>query len=130
MAESKLVSKKIEWNDNLLAVVQIRGTTRTDIRIKDTLRFLGLNKKFSCVLVPNDPSYVGMIQKVKDFVTWGKIDKETFDLLMDKRFDGKKTLHLAPPRGGFERGGIKKPYSLGGVLGHRDDISPLIKKMI
>lgn len=38
---------------------------------------------------------------------------------------------LKPPQGGFERKGIKKPFSLGGVLGYRKDkINDLIKKMI
>lgn len=38
---------------------------------------------------------------------------------------------LHPPRGGFERGGIKKQFAQGGVLGYRKEkINDLIKKMV
>ena len=43
----------------------------------------------------------------------------------------KRFFRLKPPLHGFERGGIKKPFSLGGVLGYRKDkINDLIKRMI
>ena len=43
----------------------------------------------------------------------------------------KPFFRLHPPRGGFEKGGIKRPFSLGGVLGYRKDrINSLIQKMI
>ncbi len=56
-------------------------------------------------------------------------------------FSGKKKMkdvpglkgyfRLHPPRKGFERGGIKKPFSLGGVLGYRKEhINDLIRRMI
>lgn len=56
-------------------------------------------------------------------------------------FDGKKKLkdipgfkpyfRLHPPKSGFERAGIKKPFSLGGALGYRKEyINDLIKRMI
>lgn len=38
---------------------------------------------------------------------------------------------LSPPRGGFEREGIKQQFALGGALGYRKDkINDLIKRMI
>jgi large subunit ribosomal protein L30 len=43
----------------------------------------------------------------------------------------KPFFRLKPPTGGFERKGIKQPYSLGGALGYRGkEISTLIKKML
>lgn len=43
----------------------------------------------------------------------------------------KKLFRLRPPSGGFERGGIKKPFSLGGTLGYRGKfINELIRRMI
>jgi len=43
----------------------------------------------------------------------------------------KPVFGLNPPRKGFERKGIKKPYSSGGVLGYRGDkINDLIMRMI
>ena len=43
----------------------------------------------------------------------------------------KNFFKLCPPKGGFEREGTKKPYSLGGSLGYRKEkINELIQKMI
>lgn len=43
----------------------------------------------------------------------------------------KKVFRLNPPKKGYERKGIKAPYSLHGVLGYRGDkISDLIERMI
>lgn len=43
----------------------------------------------------------------------------------------KPFFRLTPPRGGFERNGIKKQFSLGGALGYRkNDINNLLKKMM
>ena len=43
----------------------------------------------------------------------------------------KLFFRLSPPRKGFERGGIKKPFSLGGALGYRKEkINELIIRMI
>ena len=43
----------------------------------------------------------------------------------------KPYFRLTPPKKGFERGGIKAPYSMGGALGYRKDhINELIRRMI
>ena len=43
----------------------------------------------------------------------------------------KPVLRLNPPSKGFEKGGIKKGYSVGGALGYRaHDINALIKRMM
>jgi large subunit ribosomal protein L30 len=36
-------------------------------------------------VVKEDPHYRGMIQMVKDYVAWGKIDDDTLALLLEKR---------------------------------------------
>jgi large subunit ribosomal protein L30 len=49
----------------------------------------------------------------------------------ETKFTIKPFFRLHPPIGGFERGGIKKPFSMKGVLGDREDkISALITKML
>jgi large subunit ribosomal protein L30 len=49
----------------------------------------------------------------------------------ETKFTIKPFFRLHPPIGGFERGGIKKPFSMKGVLGDREDkISTLITKML
>ncbi len=67
--------------------------------------------------------------------------KLTADEFVKQFFDFKKELKdipglkpyfkLNPPKRGFERKGIKKPFSIGGALGYRKEkINDLIKRMI
>ena len=68
-----------------LAVVRLRGTINVKNDIRDTLSMLGLGRVNHCVLVEETPQYMGMLQKVKDYVTWGPIDTETATLLVKER---------------------------------------------
>jgi len=153
-----------------IAVVRIRGKIGLRKGIKDTLNMLRLFNKNYCIVLNNKPQNIGMIKKVKDYVTWGEIEEETLKSLLKKRgklpgkkqltneymkeklkididsftkevLEGKKSLkdlpglklffRLKPPIGGFERKGIKVPFSLGGTLGYRKEkINILIKKML
>lgn len=68
-----------------IAIIRIKGKACLKKTVKDTFLLLKLYKKNSCVVVPNTPSYVGMLTKVKDCATWGEIDESTFKLLLEKR---------------------------------------------
>lgn len=153
-----------------IAVVRIRGECKLKKGIEDTLKMLRLYKKNSCIVLPNSPVYTGMLNKVKDFITWGEINETTFKELIKKRgkLPGKTSLteqylkdktklgfedftkeffifkkelkdvpglkpffKLNPPRQGFERKGIKSPFSMGGALGYRKEkINDLIMRML
>ena len=68
------------------AIIRLRG--RVDVRpeVERTLRLLRLHKKFHAVLYPADtPGLKGMLQVVKDWVTWGEIDRETLVELLRRR---------------------------------------------
>ena len=153
-----------------IAIIRIKGEIKLKRDIKQTLLLLRLYKKHTCVIVSSNPNYIGLIKKVKDYITWGELEPDTFKLHLEKKgklagkkplaeeylkekiklsleefskqfFEFKKELkdipglkpffRLNPPIKGFERGGIKKPYSLGGVLGYRKEkINDLIKRML
>ncbi|MBC7109770.1 MAG: 50S ribosomal protein L30 [Archaeoglobi archaeon] len=68
-----------------LAVVRLKGTVNVPREVEDTLRMLRLNRVNHCVIVDDNPHYLGMIQKVKDYVAWGEIDSETMELLLRRR---------------------------------------------
>ncbi len=130
-------SGKPPAKDGKMAVIRIRNTTRAGGAVRDTLKMLRLYKKFTCAVVDNTPAMRGMLDKAKDFTTYGEIDEDTIKLLQQKRGtkdkEGKmKTyFHLHPPIGGFERKGIKHSFRQGGALGYRGArINDLIKKMI
>ncbi len=153
-----------------LAIIRIRGSIGVRKDIKDTLNMLRLYRKNSCVIIENNPHYVGMIKKAKDYITWGEISEEAFKQLLETRaklprnknltsdylkektnltfeqftkefFSFKKELkdipglklffRLKPPTKGFERKGIKRPFSLGGALGYRKEkINDIISRML
>lgn len=119
------------------AVILIRGTVRASGAVEDTLKMLNLSKKNTCVVLDVTDSILGMINRVKDYVTYGPVDDATIKLLQDKRGqkdkDGKikNHYHLNPPKGGFERKGIKRTYDQGGAIGPRgENMKKLIEKMV
>ena len=137
MAEEKQSTKK-EGN---IAVILIRGLVNVPHPIKDALFLLRLRRKFTCIVIQNNPVNRGSLNKCKDYITWGEIDADTEKLLQEKR--GRKTkdkegkekdvpfYRLHPPRKGFERKGIKTTYKSGGVLGNRGEkINELLQRMI
>jgi large subunit ribosomal protein L30 len=77
-----------------IAIIQVRGAIGMKKKVKDTLKFLRLFKKNCCSVVSNTYNIIGMLRVVKDYVTWGEIDKETFKLLLEKRgrLPGNKAL--------------------------------------
>lgn len=122
-----------------IAVIRVRGTSRAKNAIDDTLHMLRLYRKHYLVIVPQNDSMMGMIKKVKDYVTWGEITPETEKTVQEKRGEKdpenpkalKPFFRLQPPRKGWERGGIKTPYGLGGALGYRGEkINELLSRMI
>ena len=120
-----------------LALILVRGLVRIRTEIVATLFTLRLRQSHACVVIDDTPSNRAAAVKCKDYITYGEINDETYELLVEKRGkkDGegklKKYFLLHPPRGGFERKGIKTPFTTGGALGYRGaKINDLIKKML
>ncbi|MFA4646106.1 50S ribosomal protein L30 [Pyrococcus kukulkanii] len=68
-----------------LAVIRIRGRVNVKRPVRDTLAMLRLHRVNHCVIVDDTPSYLGMLQKAKDYITWGEINAETLAKLIKKR---------------------------------------------
>lgn len=143
-------------NTSRLAAVRVRGLTGVRTTVSDTLNMMRLYKKNYCCVLPNIPAYVGMLKKAKDYITWGEIDEDTFNMIIDKRgeeFKGRETdskekidyndifvinnkkikkyFRLNAPRKGFGRKGVKYSFKEGGALGYRGSaINELIKRMV
>ena len=81
----KEIKKQDTINNGKFAVIRIRGLIGVERSIDDTLIKLRLYKKNCCVVVPKNAGYLGMIKKVKDYVTWGDIDENTYKSLIEKR---------------------------------------------
>jgi len=134
-SEEKQNKRETKSSSDKLAIIRIRGEVGVKKKIKDTLNTLRLYKKNWCVLVNKDPSFVGMTKIIKDYAAYGEVTDEVVELLMKKAKKDKKgklkPFRLSPPRGGFERKGIKVSFKSGGALGYRGEkINDLIKRML
>ena len=91
----------------------------------DTLRALdalGLKKRHACAIVEDNPVNRGQMVKAKDFIMYGPVsDAMAAKLLAKKNTSSETVVRLAPPKGGYPRGGIKTSYQSGGALGLRTE---------
>ena len=76
----------------MFIALRVRGRTGIKGEIADTLDMLRLTRINHAVLVPETPSYLGMLRKGKDYITWGELDQETLTQLIEKRgrFPGRE----------------------------------------
>lgn len=141
----------------MYAAIRLKGLVKIREDFKDTLKMLRLNRKMHCVVLEENDVVKGMLQKVKDRITWGEIDDDILKLLIEKR--GRKAgdvrltkeeagkifketkekskvpdsikpvFRLTPPSKGFKHS-IKQHYPKG-ELGYRGkEINELLKRMI
>ena len=141
----------------MIAIIRIKGLVDISKNIEATLERLRLKRKYSCVIVRENPEILGMLKKVENFVAYGKIDSRLLEELVEKRgklvekkkktdkkkaaeeflssktekklqdFNIKPFFRLHPPRGGIK----SKLHYPKGVLGnHHDKISELIRRML
>lgn len=69
----------------MLAVIRVRGSTGIRKEAEDTAALLRLHRINHMVLVRDDEQTLGMLRKIKDYVTWGEIDRDTLELLLRHR---------------------------------------------
>ena len=141
----------------MLAVVRVRGSVHMKQVFKDTLRMLRLERINHCVLVPETPTYNGMITSVSAYVTWGPLEKDVLEKLVRKRgrLPGNKRLSeeeakrvlqhieekqslkyagikpvfaLSPPTKGYKS--IKQAYPKGDLGCRGEKINTLLRRMI
>lgn len=73
-------------NTPVYAIIRLRGTVNIPHEVEHTLKLLRLHRKYHCVIYPSNlPGLAGMLDKVKDYVTWGEIDRETLIKLLHVR---------------------------------------------
>lgn len=67
------------------AAIRIKGTVNIKPDIKHTLKLLNLTRANHCVILEENPTTKGMLQTVKDYITWGEINKEILTSLIKTR---------------------------------------------
>ena len=68
-----------------IAVIRLKGLADTPPDVEKALDLLRLRRRYTCVVIDERPSYVGMLRLVKDWVTWGEIDADTLAELLRRR---------------------------------------------
>jgi len=77
-----------------IAAIRVRGTVGVRKDIKDTLKMLSLTRVNHCVIVDDRDTYMGMLEKAKDYITYGEISQEVCErlLLTRARLPGDKPI--------------------------------------
>lgn len=123
--------QKSQNEGELIAVIRIKSEPMMSEKEERTLHILGLHNKYYCAVWANSPTIQGMLAKVQHLITWGPITEATLKTLKEKRGANNAFFKMHPPKGGFERKGIKVPFTLGGAYGNRKEkINELIMKML
>ena len=131
----------------LTVIIRIRGSKETRYEVEETIaKHMHLTRKLHAAVFPK-PN-MAMIQKCKDFITWGPIGIELLTKLVEKRGEVEKTkvaavvdgfakgerpiklFRLHPPVGGFKKS-TKLPFPKG-ELGKRDaaSLEKLLTRML
>jgi len=90
-------------------VIRVRSDRGVKPKIRDTMSMLNLTRVNHAVLIPDTPAYAGMLQKAKDYVTWGEIEADTIASLLKERgrMTGDKPVTDAVIKAGSEYSTIK-----------------------
>lgn len=65
--------------------IRVRGIPDVNKHIEATMELMNLNRVNHAVVLPENDSVKGMLQKAKDYITWGEIDQETLAKLIRAR---------------------------------------------
>jgi large subunit ribosomal protein L30 len=66
-------------------VIRARSDRGVTGKIRDTMGMLNLTRVNHATILPNAPTYIGMLSKAKDYITWGEIDSDMISNLLKER---------------------------------------------
>jgi large subunit ribosomal protein L30 len=64
------------------AVIRVRGQCDVNVDVRRTMALMSLTRVNHCVVVPENDVTKGMLQKAKDFITWGEVNDETLEKMI------------------------------------------------
>jgi large subunit ribosomal protein L30 len=76
---------QVQNKSELLAVIRLKGKINVNYKIQATLDMLNVRRTNYMTLIPNTPSYLGMLKKAQNFITWGEIDQDILKHILEKR---------------------------------------------
>jgi large subunit ribosomal protein L30 len=78
--------------EKVILAIRVRGKVKVRPQIDDTLKKLRLGRLHQARILKLTPSIEGMIVKSKDYITWGEVDLDVIEKLIEKRgrFSGNR----------------------------------------
>ncbi len=91
-------------------VVRARSDVKVERSIRETMGDLNLTRVNHAVIIPDNPQYKGMLQKAKDYITWGVADADLVEKMITERgrLVGDKPVTDDDVKEGTEYGSIKE----------------------
>jgi len=68
-----------------ILVVNMRGTINISSDVKQALNDLNISRRFNATIIPDTPSYRGMLQKTKDHVSWCESSPSVIKKMLELR---------------------------------------------
>ncbi len=128
---------RLEKPHNMVVIDEKTSTKNMVLKVKEFVTFGEIDEKTFAFLLNKRGRIAGNKRLTSEMLK--EIKVHSVDDLAKQVFSGKKRLkefgvkevfRLNSPKKGFDRGGVKKAFSNGGVLGYRGkDINDLIEKM-
>lgn len=81
----KAVEEEHAPSEQYLVAIRIDGTPNVRPPEELTLTALRMKGRYNAVLLPDNPSTRGMLQRIKDHATWAEAKREDIELLLSKR---------------------------------------------
>ena len=66
-------------------VVRARSDVGVERGIKETMHHMNLTRVNHAVIIADNPQYRGMLQKAKDYITWGEADADLVERMLAER---------------------------------------------
>ena len=66
-------------------VVRARSNVKVEHSIRETMDYLNLTRVNHAVIIPENSQYKGMLQKAKDYITWGNADAALVEKMITER---------------------------------------------
>ena len=66
-------------------VVRARSDVKVERSIRETMGYMNLTRVNHAVIIPDNPQYRGMLQKAKDYITWGEADAGMVERMLAER---------------------------------------------
>jgi large subunit ribosomal protein L30 len=107
-------------------VVRVRGGIHSRRDIQQTLRELHLTRANHATVIPEEPSFRGMLMATQGYVTWGEADAETVQALLLARGQTRAGAKISP-KGGSPPVSELAASVIGGGLARVPILKPLVR---